>query len=186
MRNVPSIFSYAREKLFSLEVHRFGRSVVVVARLGWPRAYFDPERFPLWYWESLASTEVDEFMGGYFDRAKKVAEEKGKAGPLKDPTFLRDYPLLAEVLTARTEVGGRDQNRCSMSIFVHDGLWKVVLRDKQDQTCLWVASQTLAKLFDAVETALESPETEWRLDRYQGHETAKRVKKKLDRGSAGD
>lgn len=145
--------------------------------MGWPPAVVEVLSFPRWYYASLTLAEWDELMGAFFDRTKKVADASANAGPLKDTTFVRDYPLLAECMTTRAVVDGKETNRCSLSVFVHDGMWKAILRDKADQLCLWVASGTHGKLLDVLEAALEDPETEWRTDRYQGAPSAKRTKK---------
>jgi hypothetical protein len=65
----------------------------------------------------------------------------------------------------------------SMLTFVQDGMFKGMLRDKNDGTCLWVASRTLEGLFDAVEGSLCDPGADWRVDRQGPNDRATRVRK---------
>lgn len=117
-------------------------------------------------------------MAGFFERAKKREEPASGITPLRDEVALKKFPTLVEVLGARMEAAWGETNRCSLSIWLQDGRWRVILKDKQDGTALWLTTDTLAKVFEGLEAALNDPNTIWRNDRFAGNQEANRKKKK--------
>lgn len=144
----------------------------------WRKCVVEVDSLPRWYHECLAIEERDEYMAGFFERAKKREELNGAVGPMRDDQAQKRYPTLVEVLGARMEAQYGETNRCSLSIWLQDGRWRTILKDKKDGTALWLTSDTLAKVFDGLEAALCDENTIWRTDRFAGNGEANRVKKK--------
>lgn len=94
-----------------------------------------------------------------------------------DPTFQRKFPILWEYLTKTTFDDGTPRDTSSVLVFLDAGTWKLMLRDKTAGLCLWVAAKTPTVVWEALEAALGDPSTEWRVDRQQAGQTAKRVKR---------
>lgn len=111
---------------------------------------------------------------------RKVAGIAGQVAEVDEWAIA--YPLLFEHMTAVKWDDGTSRQTSSLTLFQQDGVVKAILKDKEAGLCLWVASPGVGTLFPVLEAALASSETEWRVDRHQGGESAKRVKRSLDRG----
>jgi len=142
------------------------------------RRYGSSEWCPASVWNALSTHQREEMIMGFFDRERKRNEGEGQGGQLVDEAFAKRHATLVEVMSARGVVEGHETNRMSLSLFVQDGQWKAILKDKQDGLCLWVSAQTIAALWTSLEACLVDPETVWRTDRYAGANSAKRVKRK--------
>lgn len=143
----------------------------------WTFEVYGKESFPRWYWDALTDGEKETFRMAFFERARKTNEPSEQLSGVADEAAKRQYPTLVEVLTTMMEGQFGVTGRCSLSIFVQDGVWKGIVRDKQEGLCLWVSSATLSQLFKTIEGSLLDPDTVWRLDRYAGNDQAKRKKK---------
>lgn len=95
---------------------------------------------------------------------------------MSDPAAVAETPSLWAYLTQSAWEDGTPRLTSSLLLFEQDGFLKVMLRDRENGLCLWVAAPNLSSAFAAVELALSDPTVEWRLDRQAGHDSAKRVK----------
>jgi len=95
---------------------------------------------------------------------------------MSDPAAVDETPLLWGYLTQSVWEDGTPRATSSLLLFEQDGFLKLMLRDRENGLCLWVAAPNLSSAFAAVELALSDPTTEWRLDRQAGNDQAKRVK----------
>lgn len=136
------------------------------------------EWVPRVLWNSWDVASREAYIMGFFDRERKREEGGGGGGNLVDEAFAKKHSTVLEVLAARAVIEGSETNRVSLSLFVQDGQWKAILKDKQDALCLWVTAPTMATLWSSMEACLLDPETVWRKDRYAGAKTAARTKKK--------
>lgn len=105
----------------------------------------------------------------------KVATEA--AGLADDPTFREAYPTLWDHLTQDRWEDGTARQTSSMLLFRDGGVFKVMFRDKDAGACLWIAVQSPLNAFDALEAALCDPRADWRADRQQPGQQAKRIKR---------
>lgn len=87
-------------------------------------------------------------------------------------------PTVYEWLTAETWEDGSPRTTGSVSIFSGDGVLKAVLKDRDAQQCLWVAAPSLTKLFAVLEASLTSPSADWRMERVQPGDQAKRTRRR--------
>lgn len=174
------ILTYTRDRGpgWKVEVHQRPAGVWLMGYVLWPWHLCAWEWFPGWYYESLSLVEWEEVCMSFLDRTRKVADAGGSAESLEDRQAREKLPTLIEALTMRAVIDGRETNRFSLSIFINDGVWKAIVRDKVDMIACWVASKTLSGLIPTVEAALLDPDHEWRVDRYGGGEVAKRTRKK--------
>lgn len=112
---------------------------------------------------------------------KKPAERRvqGKhSTQLVDQMMTQRYPLLWDHITAVEWEGGEKRDPSSLLIFRDEGVLKGMLRDKDAGLCLWMAAPSFMGLLEAIEGALDDPETEWRVDRVQAGQQASRRKKR--------
>jgi hypothetical protein len=97
---------------------------------------------------------------------------------LTDPRFAGDYPILWSYLTQTKWQDGSPRLTSSLLVFSDDGVLKAMLRDRDAGLCLWVAGGTMSGLFDALEAAVSDSKADWRQDRQQPGQTAKRITRK--------
>lgn len=152
-----------------------GRGVIHGWRVGWTGV---PVRY-------ACIPDVVPADGGSFRVLEGLAmsllrrgDMEGRGGPgprpLTDPAFSGDYPLLWSYLTQNKWEDGSPRQTSSVLLFADDGVLKMMLRDRDAGLCLWVAGATVTGLFDAVEGALADAKADWRQDRVQKGDTAKR------------
>lgn len=95
---------------------------------------------------------------------------------MSDPVAVDATPRLWAYLTQSLWEDGTPRLTSSLLLFEQDGFIKVMLRDRENGLCLWVASPNLSDSFAAVELALSDPTVEWRVDRQAEGQKASRVK----------
>jgi len=107
-------------------------------------------------------------------------ETRSQPGPrvLTDPGFAKKHPLLWSYLTQTAWEDGTARLTSSLLIFSDDGTLKGMLRDREAGLCLWVAGATFGGLLEALEGSLGDPRADWRQDRQQAGQTAKRQAKR--------
>jgi len=94
-----------------------------------------------------------------------------------DPEWAVLYPTLFEHLTQVVWPDGTVRQTSSLSLFADGGMVKCVLKDREAGLCLWAASKSFQELFGVVESLLNDPAAEWRVDRQLPGQKATRVKK---------
>ncbi len=75
---------------------------------------------------------------------------------------------LHDWLTMQCDDRGVKRSTSSMTVFVDEGLFKVVLNDKDTGRSLWVSNKTLWGALDALEAHLVAGTGEWRRNRKEG------------------
>lgn len=95
---------------------------------------------------------------------------------MSDAVAAESWPLLWSHLTQTAWEDGSPRVTSSLLLFAGDGSLKIMLRDRSQGLCLWIASPSLSDAFTAIELALGDPNTEWRLDRQVDGDKASRVK----------
>lgn len=93
-----------------------------------------------------------------------------------DPQWEKTYPNLWEFVTAGRYSDGSPRVQGSLLIFFQDGQVKGMLRDKDQGLCLWATAKGCSQLLELIETMLDDPEAEWRIDRQAEGDKAKRRK----------
>lgn len=111
---------------------------------------------------------------------KKPDREMGATPSLAAPVddLIELFPLFADQMASTCYDGDPPGTRATSTLlaFCDAGCWKVCLRDRQEQRCLWVAASSYLDLVSVLEAALADPVAVWRDDRASGAETAKRRK----------
>lgn len=145
---------------------------------GYPPAILDVWSMPIDGWERWPSEAKGLLVDSFLDRARKIVG--GVPGELcvQDPGLEKIAPNVHVALTCPFDEGKGSGNRFSLTIFAADGVWKVILRDKQEGLALWIASKTFSGWVGVLEKALSDPETQWRRDRFSGAEQASRTRRK--------
>lgn len=101
-----------------------------------------------------------------------------KPGPLHDPVFQKKYPTLYDYLTQTSWPDGTPRELASLSIYPSPGILRIFLRDPATGLCCWVSCTSLTEVYEAVEAALNDSGHEWRVDRREQGEVAKRKHQK--------
>jgi len=86
-------------------------------------------------------------------------------------------PQLYEYLTQKVYPDGTPRRTSSLLMFTDGPMFRLMLKDPDAGMCCWVSGRSLEGAFLALEAALCDPSHEWRLDRQQAGDQAKRVKK---------
>jgi hypothetical protein len=87
------------------------------------------------------------------------------------------HPRLFEHLTQTAWPDGTTRQTSSLTIFVDGGQFKAVLKDKDEELCLWMAALAFEDIFVGLELALSDERTVWRLDRAANGGKSSRVQK---------
>jgi hypothetical protein len=123
---------------------------------------------------------LESVEAGVYRMLKKQADRKvaGAAADVKvDPRAKQQFPNLWDHLTQKRWDDGSARQTSSLLLFEQDGVFKAMLRDREAALCLWVAAQGFFAVFEALEAALCDPAAEWRVDRQQEGQQAKRVRR---------
>lgn len=147
--------------------------------LGWTGK---PSRCDSWPAELLRGSDPRAVLEGWAMSLLRKGDKRVQGAVeevrFEDDRFAQGYPLLWSFLSQ--SLWGPDDPRetGSLLLFRQDGVFKAMLRDPNDSTCLWVAGRTLSGVFDAAEGSLGDPGADWRMDRKKQGDQAKRVTKK--------
>lgn len=115
----------------------------------------------------------DHIMGLRKDATRKV---EGAVAAVIDEKGTKKWPVLMDHLTQTAWEDGTTRQTSTLSVFAGDGAFKALLKDRETQLCLWVASPSLEKLYDVLEAALVDPGSVWRRDRMAAGDKSSRVK----------
>jgi hypothetical protein len=107
------------------------------------------------------------------DRAKQLREMVEHAAAAKLPSgwidlaqedpFAADYPTVAAFLLTPGSEGEKGAGRASLTLFVEQGMAKVVLKDRVVNASLWASGKTLEAALVALEAILGSGSPDWRM-----------------------
>lgn len=86
-------------------------------------------------------------------------------------------PTVFDYLTERQYANGDPRRTSTITLFNDGGVLKAVLKDQDAGLDCWVASDSFAGLWAALEAALNDPKHEWRTSRNQAGDKARRVVK---------
>jgi hypothetical protein len=117
---------------------------------------------------------LEEFAMSLLRKADLSTRGQDRAKVLTDPGFSNRFPVLWSFLTQKTWEDGSARLTSTLLIFEQDGILKAMLKDKDAGLCLWVAGATFEGLYDALEGALSDPRADWRQDRQEPGQQAKR------------
>lgn len=109
-------------------------------------------------------------------KSDRTAIRVAGSSSISDAVAAESWPLLWSHLTQTAWEDGTPRVTSSLLLFAGDGSLKIMLRDRSQGLCLWIASPSLSDAFTAIELALGDPNTEWRIDRQVEGEKASRVK----------
>lgn len=86
-------------------------------------------------------------------------------------------PTVYQFLTERVYEDGSPRQPSSLLLFPDGAMFRLMLKDPDAKLCCWVSGRSLEGAFAALEAALGDPQHEWRADRQQVGDVAKRVKR---------
>lgn len=93
----------------------------------------------------------------------------GKASPsgedFTDPAFAAKFPALAEFLTVGVWPDGQARELGTLLLFVGEGRWKCMLRDKDAARVAFLGGTTVEALFASIEKGLRASSLDWRADK---------------------
>ena len=95
-------------------------------------------------------------------------------GTIVDVKFQKAYPTVWDYVVQSKWDDGTPRETGSIMIFVQDGCFKGMLRDKDAGCVLWVAAPSIFGVLEAMEAAVSSPTADWRMDRQAGGGKAKK------------
>lgn len=119
------------------------------------RAYTMPEvreRLSLGRWNFM-SQDIAEVL-----RRRRVSAAKGEA---HCKCWSVDYPLVHALLTACV-VEGVSRETASLTIFSDEGIFKVVLNDREQGISMWAAGESVPEAFDQLEKRVGDENATWR------------------------
>ena len=79
-----------------------------------------------------------------------------------------NYPTMWSFLTQTTWEDNSPRQTGSVLLFADGGALKAMVKDKDNEACLWVTAPNLTLLFAVIDSKLTDPTTEWRKDRFTG------------------
>lgn len=115
-------------------------------------------------WECLDhSTYLEIYMGkASFKQMFGGAAKKDMVTALDDEDFLARWPLLNMLMVNNLDDDGKPRSTCTMTIVCEHGVAKAGLRERNEGLNLWVTSETLLGVFDALEEAVGASPPQWR------------------------
>src|SRR5262252_32539 len=134
--------------------------IVRVSRSGFPLdgAVVDLRYIPREHWHEHVNREVVMMLE---KNGKKHVQDDG-CEPAPDPEAMGRWPTLWLWLTQTTWPNGDQRKTSTIVLFSQDGMVKGMVRDKEDDTCLWMTARTLFGCLDALEEGLCSVGAIWR------------------------
>ena len=103
-------------------------------------------------WSGMSVFE-DAFVG-----SEPVSEDR----VVIDERLQRDFPVLAEFLTATPIIGGKRRRVATVNIVYEDGQCKMGLRERDKDVSLWVSAPSMGEALRALEEALNERPVRWR------------------------
>lgn len=99
--------------------------------------------------------------------AKRERAEPGasRAASAEDAALAKKHPHLHEYMTSTRYEDGAARQTSSVLIFVQDGLWKAMLKDRDANETLWATGDTMAAAVASLDAMLGSGKGEWRAER---------------------
>ncbi len=154
------------------------RGVIYMWRVGWGGV---PDRCRCFVAPSPNWREWDEF---FYDEVLKMLQKGDSrkvsgqsASSLDGGEWAGSFPGLWSHMTQVRWEDGSARQPSSLLIFEQDGMLKAMLRDKSAGLCLWVAARSVPDIFCALEGGIMDADTEWRQDRTETGQSAKRTKR---------
>jgi hypothetical protein len=86
----------------------------------------------------------------------------GKAAKLVDSDFVKKFPAVHAFMTEVEDEKGKERSVSKVTVFVEAGQIKASLSDPDSECSTYVSCDTLAGVWEALETRLSAGEAEWR------------------------
>lgn len=132
---------------------------------------------PIDAWLGLDAQRRIDLLMSILKKIQSERSERKQAGSVRDPALADSNPALHEMLTAESYEDGKPRKTSTLLITVEEGGWKGRLNDRDGGQLLWVTSDCLKGVFDALEDALVAPNTPWRRDQFASPSHGKGSKK---------
>jgi hypothetical protein len=114
--------------------------------------------------ELLWGTEAEkvEYLMGVFDKLPAPGTNGDACKLPEDPRFVKKFPGLWELLTQTKYPDESPRERSSLTLFVEEGVFKLVVSEKTRELSCWATGPTFEGALDALEKRLTSDSPEWR------------------------
>ena len=119
---------------------------------------------PFTLWMANWGTDVMSFLSS----AMKVAGATRGEAHASDDTLKKKCPAVAEFLFAGVDDEGNPRRGATLTVFCEQGLFKVVLRERERQLDLWGTGPTLWECLHDLDRRLQEPQPEWRRQNQAG------------------
>jgi len=133
-------------------MHRWTRFVYLVGRLNW---IDDMGR---------GGSQGEGWMGKFIKKAREMQEKQStKGGKANDAVLAKKLPALYEFLTENTDDEGNERQTSTLLCFCEDGMFKVMLNDRDAGQTLWASGGSFETALEALEVMLQAPNAPWRV-----------------------
>lgn len=101
----------------------------------------------------------------WLKRAAEQDARKQAARSGDDTKWATAHPALHEYLTADKYPDGGLRQTATLLVFCEASEWKACLRDRDTSRTLWISSQSLPELLEALDEVLQGEDAQWRRDK---------------------
>lgn len=101
-------------------------------------------------------------------RKRTSAEQAVKVDAGDEHDFIRGLPTLYEYMTSTSYDDGSARRTASLTIYLSDGLFKVVMKDNDTSEVCFTSGGTMTEVLCNLESNLSSGNCDWRQDKYAG------------------
>lgn len=124
---------------------------------GWTQPGYCPRRLERW------RMAIDERL------RRKVSpnDPAGTGAAPPDSDFEKKYPLLWQFLTETRWDEKTPRETGSVLIFVQEGVWKAMVKDKDSGEIAFVSKNTFKTLMEAIERGFVEEKLDWRQDAFK-------------------
>lgn len=106
-------------------------------------------------------------MDERFRRGGSTNNGAGKAIVASDSEFEKKHPTLWQFLTDSSWSNGEARETGSILIFLQEGMWKAMVKDKDSGMIAFVTKNTFKTLLEAIERGLVDEKLDWREDQFK-------------------
>lgn len=121
--------------------------------------------FPAVWWHGLDAFTQERVCMSFLRRVSSEAADLKQDPRTSDPTFVKEYPALAEYLMATSYDDGTARQTATLLLFVDGDGVKACLNDRETGYSLWSTTNTLTDALTALDDLLQGDNPPWRKNR---------------------
>jgi hypothetical protein len=147
---------------WTARVERGRDTYCVVVENQWSSKKVHVSMYPWEFWESLTMESRSEIARRLIARATEALKAPPGGHPCSDVELEKDCPVFAAFMTYTGEAGKKQRRTATLTVFFEDGVFKAVLKDREEDRSLWASCDTLTGLLGTLEERLNADPVEWR------------------------